>query len=194
MRLFIYLNETEHADTWLEGGQIPILPASHYRKKERKGIHTPDELLIYNSPIPIESLENYGISIRGAVKDCSFIDCKSNGFRIPDIHNLSHYEEDALVLCFCKSSREELAERFGGKQACVEIQSIKNLKRYIDRQLGYRGELRECKYTNDHQRNHFLKSEQDAWQEEVRIIWKVHNPAKRWVKVKPGTAKLVWSK
>jgi len=50
--------------------------------------------------------------------------------------------------------------------------------------------MRDCEYTDSHQRNHFLKSAKDKWQDEFRVFWKGNKM--RMVKIPAGTAELVW--
>ena len=58
------------------------------------------------------------------------------------------------------------------------------------------GIMKDCAYTDGHQRNHFLKSTKDAWQDEFRIFWNVHKSENisddRLVEILPGTAELIW--
>ena len=46
-----------------------------------------------------------------------------------------------------------------------------------------------CEYTSGPNRNHFLKSEANAWQEEFRIFW--HGSAERSVILPDGIGELV---
>ena len=188
MEKFLYLTEREWADTWINGGSIPIKVASSYLSDSRNGIMTPDENLIHKSEVAIPSLRQHGISIEGS-KNITITNCHSNGFRIPDIINASYYKEDGLILSFCNHFSKDTALRLN-KKVCVKITSMKNLKRIIDKQLGCRGIMEECKYTNDHQRNHFLKFSEDAWQDEFRIFW--NTTKEKLVNIPIGTAELVW--
>lgn len=72
------------------------------------------------------------------------------------------------------------------------------LKKYIDEQLGCVGIYQRCEYTKTHQRNHFLKSKDDAWQQEYRIFWDTVKHCNKgglikeiWVDVPKNAAKFV---
>ena len=75
------------------------------------------------------------------------------------------------------------------KEACVRIDDIERLKRDLDGQIGCEGRMESCRYTNDHQRDHFLKSIDDSWQYEYRIFWS--HTESRAVWIQPGTARLI---
>jgi hypothetical protein len=188
VEIFLYLTETEWAKTWIEGGEIPINLASSYRSESRDGIMTPDENLIHESAIPIPSLKQHGFHFEN-VKNLTFTNNFSNGVRLPDIHNANYYSEDGLILSFCNHFCLITAEKLG-KRACVKILDIEKTKKKLDKQLGCKGIMKSCQYTESHQRNHFLKSTEDQWQDEYRIFWK--RKIEKRVKVPSGTATLVW--
>ena len=171
MDKYLYLTKVEWADTWVNGGEIPISLASTYLSDERQGIMTPDENLIHESSIPIPSLRQYGIHIEQS-KNITIGNIVHNGRHVGGIKNANFYTEDGLILSFCNSFDKSIAERMG-KQACVKICNIEKLRRVIDKQLGCKGIMKECTYTRDHQRNHFLKSTDDEWQDEFRLFWGV---------------------
>lgn len=43
MPKYLFLNEDWHADSWVNGGEVPLSMASNYRDTERGGVRTPDE-------------------------------------------------------------------------------------------------------------------------------------------------------
>lgn len=177
----------EWAKTWVHGGTIPIKPASTYLNDQRDSIYTPDENLIHDSDIDIPSYRKYGIHIEDC-KDITITNCIFNGQLIPDVYNASYYKEDGLILSFCNKKSNKICKGLN-KKACVKIINIEELKQKLDLQLGCEGEMRACEYTQDHQRNHFLKSTEDAWQDEFRIFWRI--PEERNVSIDKGTAKLI---
>ncbi|WP_343547506.1 hypothetical protein [Ralstonia sp.] len=183
---FLYLTQVDWADAWVNGGEIPISLASSYLSGTRSGIYTPDENRIHRSPIDLRSLrpafyfEN--------VKNVSIVDCSINGVPIPNIVNADYYVEDGLILSFCNEFSAEIAKRLG-KRACVKILDIAELKANLDNQIGLSGTMANCEYTHDHQRNHFLKSVNDAWQKEYRLFWPGHE--RRVVTIPANTAALV---
>ena len=84
--------------------------------------------------------------------------------------NASYYSEDGLILSFSNELSETIAKKLG-KKCCVKITGLKKLKKAIDRKIGVKGIMKDCEYTDDHQRNHFLKSTEDQWQKEYRMFW-----------------------
>ncbi|MDR9768106.1 hypothetical protein RJP56_18760 [Shewanella baltica] len=190
MEKFLYLTEPDWAKSWIEGGEIPINLASSYLSDSREGIMTPDENLIHESAVPIPSLRQHGYHFEN-VKNLTFTGNYSNGVRLPDLKNANYYTEDGLILSFCNHFDEKTAERFG-KSACVRILNIDTTRKAIDKQIGCKGIMKSCEYTVSHQRNHFLKSIEDKWQDEFRIFWKSRKT--KWVKAPQGTAELVWLK
>jgi len=111
-----------------------------------------------------------------------------NGKAIPKINNASFYKEDGLILSFCNSHDDEIATRLG-KSCCVRISNIKELYLSINKQLGVKGKMGDCKYTQGHNRNHFLKSVEDEWQQEFRMFWAY--PKNAMVTIPSGLGKLL---
>ncbi|TAL53803.1 hypothetical protein [Pandoraea sp.] len=183
---FLYLTHIEWSNAWVEGGDVPISLASSYLGDTRDGIYTPDENRIHDSPVDLTSLRP-AIRVEN-VKNFTFVGCTINGQRVPDIVNANYYLEDGIILSFCNVLNGAIARRLR-KKACVKIRNIQELKAEIDRQIGKAGIIGDCRYTNDHQRNHFLKSSADAWQKEHRIFWREAEGRK--VKIPAGTATLV---
>ncbi|MGP5551526.1 hypothetical protein ACTXNE_12740 [Psychrobacter namhaensis] len=198
MKIYLYLEKEEWAEAWVNGGKIPITPASAYLADEREGVMTPDENLIHKSEVPIPSLRQFGFDI-GGVRNLNMsgnrIIKNVNGIEevthVPDIKNGSYYKEDGLILSFCNHLSPATALKLG-KVICVELTNIAKTKKQLDKRLGIRGEMKKCEYTEDHQRNHFLKHKDDAWQDEYRIFWKSQQ-GRRWVTIPSGTAKIVWT-
>jgi len=189
MYKYLYLTKEVWADTWINGGEIPISLASTYLHDEREGTLTPDENLIHESPVDIKSLSpmiSFGKG--GGVKGLTMTNCSINGGRIPEIIDANYYTEDGLVLSLCNSLNEAIANKLG-KECCIRVSNLKHFRKIIDKQLGVKGEMKECTYTDNHERNHFLKSTEDAWQDEFRIFWKYQK--NEIVKIPKGYAKLV---
>jgi hypothetical protein len=183
---FLYLTVPAWADTWVNGGEIPINLASYYRSDARAGIYTPDENTIHQSRVDLRSLRP-AIRVEN-VRNFNMIDCSINGKSIPRIIGADFYEDDGLILSFCTKFDSMIARRMN-KKACVKILNIPALKACIDEQLGVEGVMGECRYVRDHQRNHFLKSVEDEWQNEYRMFWKAG--ASAMVKIPKGTAALM---
>tara|TARA_B110000211_G_scaffold229083_1_gene286291 strand:- start:733 stop:1332 length:600 start_codon:yes stop_codon:yes gene_type:complete len=173
MSIYLYLNEKWHADNWVNGGVVPISYASKYLSEERSGIFTPDENLIYDTPFPIEQLSPYisfgpGTQLKNMTVKNNIV----NGKPMPEIRNGNKYNEDGLVICCSNTLSCELAGKLGNKKAVLEITHPQKLLEAIDEQLGIKGIVETCTYTENHQRNHFLKSTEDKWQDECRFFWK----------------------
>lgn len=186
MNLYLYLNEHWHAHTWVKGGRIPIKPASTYKSLERKGIFTPDENLIHDSSVDLLSLKP--LLRFENVRKLTMTNNRKDGALMPDVHNASIYEEDGLILSFCHKLSDDIARRMK-KKSCVKIKDINALKRCIDRAVGVRATAKNCRYTEDHQRNHFLKSKDDSWQSEFRMFWNLRSEVR--VTIPPGLAEYV---
>lgn len=168
MEKYLYLTKKEWQQSWVHGGGIPINLASTYLRQERGGIYTPDETLVHKSPIDIRSFAP-AIVISGP--DITVTDNTYNGMKLPEVRNAAYYREDGIILSFCNVARREISERMG-KACCVKILDVFALKEVIDAQLGIEGIVGPCQYTKDHQRNHFLKSIEDVWQQEYRMFWR----------------------
>ncbi len=191
MQKYLYLTQIEWTSAWVNGGSIPLSMASKYKRMDRDGIYTPDENLIHESNINLRSLSPFfSFGDTPSVKDFTFIGNTLNGQPLPDVRNAKFYTEDGLVQSFCNVFDIEIAARFG-KAACVRIHEIDKLRKYLDKRLGRRSRFGDCQYTHDHQRGHFLKSNDDAWQCEYRFFW----PSKQecTVVLPAGVAEIVWT-
>jgi hypothetical protein len=181
MEKFLYLTKTEWQNAWLNGGTIPINLASEYLRQERGSIYTPDETLIHDSPvdltlIPVLKLSGINLTMIGNIVD---------GQRIPDFRNASLLRQDGNILSFCDVASTAIAKQLK-KVCCVKIFDLSELKKIIDAQLGVLGESGPCVYTAGHQRGHFLKSTEDAWQREYRLFW--HGNENKKVTIPAGIA------
>lgn len=187
MPKYLYLTKKDWVQPWVSGGRVPIYPARKYLSSVRFGTKTPDENLIHESPIDIRSLRQIGICAEN-VKGLTMIGCSGNGVVIPNFAGANFYVDDGLILSFCNELSPEICVRLG-KRACVAIDDIDRLKCIIDNQLGVEGVASDCKYTIDHQRNHFLKSIEDKWQCEYRMFWPLQS--ERIIHLPPGVGKSI---
>jgi hypothetical protein len=208
--LYLYLAQKSYVETWVGGGSVPIYPARKYLG-ERDGIQTPDEISqvsITGAPDGIRP-EHIAFGNGGPPTGIRFVN--AIGARVQNIGiegvaierklvrdvTISHYEEDAYVLCFSRTLDASIAARMVDekkrpKLACVEIIDPSTFFKYVDRQLGGGGEMGVIGYVTDLKRNHFTKSVLDLWQDEFRFLWRLPDKGVRWIDISPGTARLVW--
>ncbi|MEN8605446.1 hypothetical protein [Enterobacter hormaechei] len=167
MKKYLYLTKKNWIHPWITGGVVPLYRASKYISDERKGVYTPDENLIDTSTHDKKDFSDL------------FVITGNSRLTVQDFyHKGSYYEhvvfdqkiENGLVLCLANTKSREIAIGLG-KEACVEILDVELLKRHLDKQIGVNGIMKPCEYTSGHNRNHFLKSSKDAWQDEYRIFW-----------------------
>ena len=188
MQKYLYLEKLSFAETWVNGGTVPLNLASKYKNSERSGTSTPDENLIYDSPVVLESLEPF-IKLSGDVRNLTVKDNIINGRRQEiNLLNVSRYTDNGIILCLSNRLDAEICKKLG-KSVCVKISNIHKLKHTLDRQIGVIGLAQKCVYTSDHRRNHFLKSELDSWQDEFRIFWKLDSATE--VQIPRGIAEFV---
>lgn len=188
MHKYLYLTKYEWARAWISGGKVPIALASSYLSSNRSGIYTPDETLIHDSPYDVTKIPGISIGPDVNIKNLTVMNNYVNGIRNPDIVDASYYKEDGLILSFCHSRSRAIAKQLR-KVACVKVLDMHSLKQSLDEQLKVEGTMDYCRYTDDHQRGHFLKSTADAWQEEFRMFWPHTTP--QLVDIPPKTARLV---
>lgn len=186
--MYRYLEKEEHKDAWINGGLIPLSLASSYLSQERSGIFTPDELLqqsLKNAPAQI--IEHvFGTSVNNARLEIHGASIIVDGIKFNNVR-LTRQLEDSLVICLSTKLDKKIAERLG-KKACVEIINVERLNKEISKQLGVNGMPGTCHYTIFDDRNHFLKSVLDCWQEEYRVVWTGIEKSV-WVKLPKGIAK-----
>jgi len=173
MEKYLYLTKKEWCLNWLNGGEIPINLASHYKSSERSGIMTPDENRIHESTKDLNKLKLFKFTDNASIPKFTIKNMEIDGVKVPDIIDARYELEDGLILSFCNKISKDIALRLN-KKACVKILDVNKLKQIIDTQLGLIGDMGSCIYTNSYTRNHFTKSQDDAWQSEYRLFWK-HN-------------------
>ncbi len=184
-RLFLYLGDLKFADAWVAGGKIPISLASTYKSESRGGTMTPDENLIYTFARPLEEFQELITFVPGMpIRNLTICGNSANGKPLPNVYNASRYVEDGLILSFCHKASDEIMQRLG-KVCCVQITEPGLLLRSIEAQLGPVDNVAPCAYTSGHQRDHFLKSEEDSWQDEFRLFWKKTDEPIVWVEIPP---------
>lgn len=145
-------------------------PASFYKKAERSGIFTPDETAMYDATHSLELLRAVGIHLNGNIKGLTIGSITHNGKKVATNVRVNMGTEDGVILSLCNSNRKYVQRRLG-KIGGVEIMDVERLKAIIDEQVGAIGIAKSCEYTNSHNRNTFLKSIKDQWQNEFRLFW-----------------------
>ncbi len=168
MVVFAYLASAAHVRTWVSGGSLPLALASKYKADERRGAFTPDENLIHHAThdaIPV--MREFGIDPHQGMKvtNSLFFGVTAGLVKVQQVAI-----EDGLVLCFSKTLSSAVAGRFY-RNFCVRVDDVLALKGIIDSQLRSVGEAKLCNYVKDHTRDHFIKSDKDAWQDEFRLFW-----------------------
>lgn len=172
MEKYLYLTERAWVAAWVSGGRVPLRCASAYLADERVGTTTPDETRIEQTNLPPEVYRNvHGrlVGLPDRFQHVAIIGCSVDGKPLPDFMG-SSYREDGAVLCLSNAASRSLMTRLG-KAACVRIRDVEELKASLDAQVGACSLAGSCRYTSEHFRDHFMKSDQDAWQEEFRMIW-----------------------
>ncbi len=183
---FLYLEKEEFAETWVNGGDVPLRLASSSLSDLRVGTKTPDEGLIHESTWDFRQFGN----MFDELKNVSFRGTSINGTQLPDNIGANYHSDDGLILSLSNVHSDDICQRLG-KTVCVRIDDVVALKSALDSQLGVESWVGDCKYTSDHQRNHFLKSTEDSWQQEYRLFWPVIEKPERWVKIPAGLASKV---
>lgn len=185
--LYLYLEKPKFVDNWINGAEIPLFMASKYKSNERKGIETPDEL-IQSKINGVNSHEDYELikSMFGGPQggmlnnQSKNITIKFNQLTVKDGHservvgkNISIEKDYNNALIFCLSTKlcRNLSNKLN-KSFCIEIMDFNKLKCIMDDQIGEIGTAKHISYTKDLNRNEFLKSDEDEWQQEFRIVWK----------------------
>lgn len=187
MKKYLYLTEIDFKKPWIEGGDVPLALASRYVSSEREGVMTPDENHVFDSPLGIKGLPpamSFGPKFQA--RNFQIKGFRLNGRVLPDMV-INQYYEDGAVLCLSNSCSEETARRFG-KQICLRINDVNVLKGEVDRQMGVASKMSACNYTDGPERNTFLKSSADSWQDEFRLFWL--NCEAKWVNLPPGMAEI----
>lgn len=194
-RLFLYLGERSFADTWLDGGSIPLFPARKYLSEDRAGIYTPDEIhqLKLTGGLPKRAFGQSGLfNTRGQNVTLHFENCAiyQDDVAWSGSGSYTEYEDEAYLLCLACAPSADIMQRLG-KSVCIEILDIASLADALDQQLGCRSERGRVTYTAEQNRGHFLKSEADAWQEEYRLVWRITGSEPKWATVPAGSARLI---
>ncbi len=174
MEKYLYLTCPEWTDAWVNGGKIPLNLASAYKSVGRDGIYTPDENVILSCTHDLEKLSpSVSIQVDGnaRMRNVSIGKIIQDGKQIAkNVHLDELANEDGVILSLCNRKSNSIAQRLK-KRAAVKILDVDDLKAVIDEQLGKESIAESCKYTSDHNRNHFLKSVDDEWQDEFRLFW-----------------------
>ncbi|NEU09412.1 hypothetical protein GZH53_13890 [Flavihumibacter sp. R14] len=200
VKLYVYLEKEEWAESWVNGGSIPIYLNVKYWSDERDGKLTPDELrqkLITGGPS--EVLE-YFIDLDRYTQIIGNGNIFEIGGKTYQIDFNQRFEE-ALVLCMATELSQEVADSLTTdgkkKETCVQIMKIHDLTKLICETLGRDCLTGDCQYTDGPNRNHFLKSTRDKNQKEFRLVWRLKPDESEqykdgvWIDIPSGIAKRV---
>lgn len=133
----------------MNGGQIPIAPASKYLG-DRQGIYTPDEVAVVSTGGVTGAAE---MAVTEASKALGLSHVRFQGITfdtgtelIPvNDGSVSRVERDSLILSFSKSLSREVGERLG-KNTVVEISDAPKLARLLSEQIGVPARLERVLY------------------------------------------------
>lgn len=189
---YLYLTRPGWADAWINGGSVPISPASKYLSQDRRGIMTPDEVrqrhVSFLSPGALETAEELGGGYI-AFENCSIR--YEDGTEEEVARGwVESEEQDALILCFSRLLSRSLMRRLN-KRTVVRILDMNFLKSSVDDQLGTTGFLGDVEYTIGPDRSHFLKSMEDAWQAETRMMFRPSEIVETLIHIPPGLGEVV---
>lgn len=171
--IFVYLATEDHVSNWVNGGGcVPIKLASDFKGQELQGNKTPDETVIHESPVDLNALRAAGIELSGSHKHVWFANNVGPNGPIENftIDSMKFHEEDGRVMCFSRTNSRKIADFFG-REFCVRIDNIPLLKEIMDEAVGAVSVAGKCQYTDDFQRNVFLKANDQAFMDEFRIYW-----------------------
>jgi hypothetical protein len=171
---YLYLAQQSFADTWLNGGSVPVMPARTYLSDVRDRTRTPDEVMQKAiSGAGLDQLAASGVLIggQGTIGHLQFDDCSFNGVRIPRV-TYSQAAEDALILCLCNTLDRQIMTGLGHSTGVV-IRSVAALQQCLDAQIGVPSRCGSVTYTRERgNRSHFMKGTEDSWQDEYRLVWR----------------------
>lgn len=169
---YLYLARPEYAQTWVHGGTVPLMPARTYRSVERHRTQTPDEVM-QKSIRGMKMAQLKGaveFSAEGTIEGFVMERCVVNGHRI-DRGTYAQRPEEAVILCMSNSLNPGLLARLG-KSVAVKIPAVGALQECLDPQVGVPSLRGKVSYTREEgNRHHFLKSLEDQWQDEYRLVW-----------------------
>jgi hypothetical protein len=174
------------AEGWVNGGNVPIFPSQKYLSEERSGTQTPDEVLQRSHYARnIEQRNVISSFFRGnvSIRDCDFDFPQFKGHIARAFQR--EFEEEALILCFSRVLSHDTRRRLG-KEIAIRIDDPAALLRVVSEQIGIAGEIGVVGYTRGPERGHFVKSFEDAYMAEVRMIWKIPEPEKTEVAIPGG--------
>lgn len=171
--IYVYLQYAEHVSTWVNGGAgVPLRLASDFKADELQGNMTPDESLIHESNVDLNAVRAIGIDVGSGMSQISFSNNTGPNGPIEDfwIHSSRYEYQDGRVQCFSRTNSRAIADFFG-RSFCVRIDDIPRLKKILDDQVEEESIAGHCQYTEDFQRNPFLKGKNQAFMDEFRIYW-----------------------
>lgn len=157
---------------WIYGGSIPLFPARTYLNEERKGTSTPDELIRTSKGATVHDVSRFikhplGASI--TIKDLSIGFNDGRGLLPVDYESkpISGY-----ILSLSNNYNRDTQTKLE-KACCMKIKDVNTLSNALANQLGVACESGPISYTTSDNRDVFLKSWKDRWQDEYRLFFPI---------------------
>lgn len=194
--LYLYLEKEEFARTWTQGGQIPLFGAKKYLG-ERAGTMTPDEVRQRRAiGTSFQEAAELGViigenvvnsSVSGTFYRSRILVPTTSGAQRPKkvLGIYDHFFEDARLLCLACSLDKGLMVRLG-KTAALRVVDRRRLKGLLDGAVGSESTCGRVAYTSGEGRGHFLKGEEDQWQDEFRFVWPGDAATPKWIEIPGG--------
>lgn len=194
--LYLYLTQAEWCDAWINGGKVPINPASTYRSDHDAGTSTTDEVRHVDPGVFPDWATGPDGVIRVSDPNINFTVTgggtilHGDGPRFDIVGNYRQWQDDAHILSLSFVASREVMDKLG-KAACVRIRDVSRLKAALDRQMGVASRLGPVTYTETQCRDHFTKGPATAWQSEFRFVWHSGHSNEMEVVLPPGIAERV---
>lgn len=197
MRLYKYLDEHAHVDSWLRGGKIPLKQARHFRELEQTSGRADSEDAMRRRIRGVTLKELDGLVVIDPGAECNIIGTNlvlENESTTRGFHALEVQIRFPPMLMLCLSTRlsQETARSISPTcRYCVRIMDLEALRARLDHQLKATSEVRAIEYTSGDDRGPFLKSAHLAQQYEFRLAWPGVTVEGFWASVPDGIAEEV---
>lgn len=184
--------ESKYAESWVQGGRLPINSVSYFQAEVRNGIFTPDERIQRKlEGMTEERHRKYvGTSPTAKIIQRIYGSVYEGGVKVAEGVNFEQIPDEGIVLCFARRNRRSILDHLKkNAPVCIEILDVRRLYDLICEQLDHEGLVANCSYTSTINRNHFLKGKPDEVMEEFRMFWPIADTAS--VELPPGIGRIV---